>query len=163
MLGARDKDERERCLEAYKDEERKVKRCIYQSKKFQEEFGRKMNQDVNGNTKLFLKEVSKANVGKVKNSNRIKDGNGRLVLEEADVQRIWKEYYEDLYNIDTQKQVVVHMCGFDGVRRGNYFGREPIRRKEGEARVGKLKNGKAAGKDEFTGEKIKGGGNRVVD
>ena len=30
-------------------------------------------------------------------------------------------------------------------------------------RVGKLKNGKAACKDEITGEMIKGGGDRVVD
>ena len=41
-----------------------------------------MNQDVNGNRK-FLKEVSKANGRKVENSNRIKDRNGRLILEEA--------------------------------------------------------------------------------
>ena len=40
----------------------------------QEHFGRKMNQDVNGNRKLFWKEVSKANGGKVENFNRIKDG-----------------------------------------------------------------------------------------
>ena len=32
-----------------------------------------------------------------------------------------------------------------------------------EVRVGKLKKGKAAGKDEITGEIIKGGGDRVVD
>ena len=33
---------------------------IYQSKKeVHEQFGRKMNQDVNGNRKLFWKEVSK--------------------------------------------------------------------------------------------------------
>ena len=55
------------------------------------------------------------------------------------------------------------MCGFDGVRRGNYFRREPIRRTEIEVRVGKIKNEKAACKDEVTGEMIKGGGNRVVD
>ena len=30
-------------------------------------------------------------------------------------------------------------------------------------RVGKLKNGKAGGKDEITGEMIKGGGERVAD
>ena len=30
-------------------------------------------------------------------------------------------------------------------------------------RVGKLKNRKAAGRDEITGEMIKGGGDRVVD
>ena len=64
--------------------------------------------------KLFWKEVSEANVGKVENSNRIKDQNGRLVLEEADVQRNWE-------------QVAVLMCGFAGVQRRNYFGREPNR------------------------------------
>ena len=47
-----------------------------------------MNQDMNGNRKLFWKEVSKVNGEKVENSNRIKDGNGRLVLKEAEVQRI---------------------------------------------------------------------------
>ena len=34
----------------------------------------------------------------------------------------------------------------------------PIARTEAEVRVGKLKNGKAAGKDKITGEMIKGGG-----
>ena len=29
--------------------------------------------------------------------------------------------------------------------------------------MGKLKNGEAAGKDEVTGEKVKGGSNRVLD
>ena len=53
------------------------------------------------------------------------------------------------------------MCGFDRIRRSNYFGREPIGRTEVE--VGELKNGKAAGKDEITGEMIKHGGDRVVD
>ena len=120
VLGARDEDPRKRCLEVYKEEQRKVKRCIYQSKEeVQEQFGSKMNQDVNGNRKSFWKEVSKANGGNVENSNRIKDGNGRLVLEEAEVQRIWKEYYENLYNIDNKEQVAVYMCGFDGVQRGN--------------------------------------------
>ena len=49
-----------------------------------------------------------------------------MVLEEAEVERIWKGYYKDLYNIDTQEQVAVHICGFE-VRRGNYFGGERIR------------------------------------
>ena len=73
------------------------------------------------------------------------------------------KYFEHLYNIDTQEKVTVHMCGFDEIQRGNYFGGEPIRRDEVEVRMGELKNGKAAGKDEITGEKIKGGDGRVVD
>ena len=42
------------------------------------------------------------------------------------------------------------MCGFDGVRRGNYFGGGLNRRTEVKVRVGKPKNGKAASKDEVT-------------
>ena len=91
--------------------------------------------------------MSKANGGKVENSNRIKDGNGRLILEKDEVRRIWKEYYEELYNIDIQEHVAVHMCCFDEVRRGNYIGGEPIMRTEVKVRVGKVKNRKAAGND----------------
>ena len=86
-----------------------------------------------------------------------------LALEDFEVRRIWKGYSEDLYIIDAQEQVAVHLCGFDGVRRGNYFGGQPIKRMKVEVRVRKLKNGTAAGKDEVTGEMIKGGGDRVVD
>ena len=39
-----------------------------------------------------------------------------------------------------KKQVAVHMCGFNDIRRGNYFGEEPIGRAKVEGRVGKLKN-----------------------
>ena len=68
-----------------------------------------------------------------------------------------------MYNIYTQEQVAFHMCGLNGIRRGNYFGAELIGRTELRVRVDKLKNGKEAGKDEITGEIIKGGGDRVVD
>ena len=57
----------------------------------------------------------------MENSNRIKNGNARLALEEAEFRRIWKEYYMDLYNIETQEQVKVYLCGFDAIQRGNYF------------------------------------------
>ena len=89
VLGVRDEDGRERCFEVYKEEKRKVKRSIYQIKKeVQKQFGRKLNQDVNGDWILLWKEVSKAKEGKVKNSSRIKDRNGRLVMEEAEIRRI---------------------------------------------------------------------------
>ena len=105
VLGTRDEDAKEMFWEVYKEEKRKVKRSIYQSRKeVQEQFERKMNQDVNGNRKLFWKRVNNANEGKGENSNRIKDGNGRLALGEDEVPKIWKEYFEDLYNIDTQER-----------------------------------------------------------
>ena len=42
------------------------------------------------------------------------------------MQNIWKEYFVDLFNIDAQEQVAVHMCSFDGIRRSNYFGSETL-------------------------------------
>ena len=53
--------------------------------------------------------------------NRMKDENGRLVQGEDEVRRIWKDYFEDLYDIGTLEQVALHICGFDEIRRGNYF------------------------------------------
>ena len=84
---------------------------------------------------------------------KIKDRNGRLVQGEDEVRRIWKEYFEYLYNIDGQEQVAVNLCG-------NYLTGEPIERAEVEVRVEKLKSGKAAG-DDITGEMVKGGGDYI--
>ena len=71
------------------------------------------------------------------------------------------EELKNLYIIDTKEQVAVHMCGTDGIQRDNSFGEESIRRTEVEARVEKLKSGKATVKDEVTG-KIKGGGGMMM-
>ena len=53
-----------------------------------EQFGRKMTQNVSGNRKLFWKEISRANGGKVESCSRIKDENERLELGEDEVRRI---------------------------------------------------------------------------
>ena len=39
-----------------------------------------MNEDIDGNRKLFLKIMSRMNRGKLKSCSRIKDGNGSLAL-----------------------------------------------------------------------------------
>ena len=80
LLAASEEEAKERCMEAYREGKRKFKRCTYQSKKkVNEQFGRKMNKDVNRNKKLFWKEVSNVKGGKVESCSRIKDGNRRLV------------------------------------------------------------------------------------
>ena len=109
-------------MEACREEKRKVKTCIIHSKKkVNEQFGRKINKDVNENRKLFWKEVSNAKGGKVEKCSRIKDGHGRLAQREDEVRKFWKEYCKDLYNMDTQQEAAFHMCGFDGIRRDNCF------------------------------------------
>ena len=76
VLVASDEEAKERCMEVYREEMRKVKRCIIQSKnKVSEQFRRKMNEDVNGNSKLVWKEVNNVKGRKVESCSRIKDGN----------------------------------------------------------------------------------------
>ena len=94
---------------------------------------------------------------------RTKDGEGWLALGEDELQRIWKEYFDDLYNIETQELVAVYMGDFSGVQRGNYFRGEPIRRTKVEARVRRLKNIKVPGKDKVTLEMMQGGCEMVLD
>ena len=55
------------------------------------------------------------------------------------------------------------MCVFDGILRDSYFEGHHSGRTEVEVRVGKLKNGKATGEDEITGEMMKGECDRVGD
>ena len=66
----------------------------------------------------------------------IKGGNGRLAQGEDEVQRIWKKYFAELYNVGTQEQMAFQMCGFVGILRGNYYEGEPIGRAKVEVRVG---------------------------
>ena len=67
----------------------KFQTCIYYSKKNENEQPRKqINQDLNGNRKLFWKEASKVNGGKVESCNRIKDGNGKLSQGEVEIRMI---------------------------------------------------------------------------
>ena len=57
VSAASNEEAKERCMEACREEKRKVKKCIYHSKKkVNEQFGRKMNENVNRNKKLFWKE-----------------------------------------------------------------------------------------------------------
>ena len=94
---------------------------ISEQKEINEQFGRKMIEDVNGNRKLFWMEVSNEKGGKVESCSRVKDGNGRLAQVENKAGKIWKKYFKDLYNIDTQKEVGVYMFGFDGIWRRDNF------------------------------------------
>ena len=65
----RQKNDVWKCIEKIK-----VKSCIiHRKKKVNEQFGRKMNEDINGNMKLFWKEVSNKKGGKMDNCSKIKD------------------------------------------------------------------------------------------
>ena len=74
VLGTRDEVAKDRRMEVYKEERERLKGVFIRAKRKE---GRKMNQDLDGNRKLFWKEVTKIKGGKVESCHRIEDGNGR--------------------------------------------------------------------------------------
>ena len=68
-MEASDEEANERCMEVFREKERGVKRCIYQSKKkVNEQFARNMNEDMNRNRKLFWKRK----VGELQHNKELK-------------------------------------------------------------------------------------------
>src|SRR5678816_1679135 len=164
VLKANDEVSKERCLEFYKEEKRNTKRCIRRRKQeVNEQFGRRMNEDIQGNRKLFWKEARKVKNENKGNLLRIMNRDGAFVTDEMDVRGVWKEHFENLHNINSNDEVIVNVCGFDGARRNRYFGDKVISKEEVMGRVRKLKNGKSAVIDEITGEMIKNEGEMVID
>ena len=49
-----------------------------------------MKEDVNGNRKMFWKDVSNAKGGKLESCSRLNDGNGRLAQGEEEMRRKWR-------------------------------------------------------------------------
>ena len=43
---------------------------------------------------------------------------------------MWREHFENLHSVGNDEEVIVNVCGFDGVRRNRYFGDEVITREE---------------------------------
>ena len=76
------------------------------------------------------------------------------------MRRVWKEYFENLLKVGSNEVVIVNARGLEGVGRKEYFGNETITRDEVVEKVRKFKNGKAAGIDGITGERIKNGDER---
>ena len=102
MLEPRYETARERCITVYKKKREGYKPYIPG-----ENFGRKMNEDLGRDIKLFWKEVGKMNGRKVKRCIIIKEGNGKIGLGEDIVRITWKEHFTDLNNMNTKDQVAV--------------------------------------------------------
>ena len=80
VLGARKKTVKGRYKRIYKDKKGRVKKCIFFNvkKRVYQQFRIKMNQDLNGNRKLFWEEEDTAKEGKVETYCLIINRTGRF-------------------------------------------------------------------------------------
>ncbi len=121
-----------------------------------EEFGRKLCRDFSENKKLFRKEVKKVRGGAEVSSVWVRGKDGELVGDESELKQIWKAYFEELMNNETEGEALVTRMGIEAGR-----GRVPMQREIDrlgvEKAIARLKCGKAAGMDGITSEMLKYG------
>ena len=55
------------------------------------------------------------------NLQRIMNSDGSFVTVEMNVRKVWREHFENLHNVGSNEEVIVNVCGFDGLRRNRYL------------------------------------------
>jgi hypothetical protein len=146
--------ERKRLYEVYKEQKRRVKVAVKESKaKVKEDFEKKMESDFESNKKLFWKWVKNTRSVKNENACGVRAGNGDLIWNDEEGRERWREYFEGLYggNADEENDcnseivAVTEECELISMK-------ELLRLMRG------LPNGKAPGEDGVTNEMLKWGG-----
>ena len=79
-----------------------------------------MNQSAYGATNLFSKKISgKGERVEGKTCRKVTNGPGSLTVGKDCDQMTWKEYFEDIYDVETDEQAIVYICGSESARDGN--------------------------------------------
>ena len=148
--------------EDYRRKNHEVKRRVKEKKRMvDEKLGERLSKNFRENKKMFWKEVNSQSKVKEQMDMRIKDIDGNMVTEKNDVKRRWREYFEDLLNVDNGRvaELMDARIRVDGNERMEMeVTVEDVRKA-----VKKLKKGKAPGVDGITSEMLCSGGSCVLE
>ena len=150
--------------ECYKGRRKMVKRVVKNAKKVtNEKWERKLTENFEENKKMFWKEVKKLRKSELESEERVKDRNGRVLVESRDVSKRWAEYFGELLNVVDEREAVVVPVG-DGSRMPVFGGENDrlVSREEVNVAIKDMKEGKAAGLDGCAVEHVKRGGEAVI-
>ena len=93
----------------------------------------------------------------------IVDKDGKLLTNIDEILARWKEYCEELYNPEAQKDPKIITMLTNEESQYQYDKEPPIIKDEVIAAIKKLKNSKSPGTDNITAELLKGGGTPVMN
>ena len=149
--------------EIYKEKNVEVKRRVAEAKRnASNNWGRKLGGAYEDNKKMFWKELKRARKGESRTEETVKDGNGRL-LKGRDARKRWAEYFEDLLNVEEEREAeVVAVVGVEVPVMGEMNEKE-ITKEEVERALKATKAGKAPGVDGVRAEMMKEGGASAVE
>ena len=148
----------------YKRKRMEVKNVVKKAKREADErWGERMNESFRENSKMFWKELKRVRKGESGSESRIKDGSGRLLVEEEEIKKRWAEYFEELLNVwDEREANIVAVPGGRRMPVLNGMDESEINEKEVNDAINEMKTGKAPGMDGCAVESLKSGGVIVV-
>ncbi|XP_072377966.1 uncharacterized protein [Diabrotica undecimpunctata] len=146
----------------YKLQRIKVKDMVLAAKrKSWEEFGNKMEKDYHSNEKLFFKTLKNLRTEKAQQTpEQIRDKEGHLLHDNDHILDRWKQYFEDLLNIQNDVDIITEEP--EEVEQEDQI-QDEITMAETKEIIQKLKKGKAAGFDKITAEMLKNMGDKGIE
>ncbi len=139
----------------YLEKKREVKRQVAASKRRAwEEWSRDLNTSEGKNKMFRIAKQMKKDKKDVQGINYIKDENGAIKIEEAEVRDRWKRYFEELLN-DENENVIEEVSVVEGPI-------EDVTEEEVKRAVKGMKNGKAPGPSGVTADMFKSAGRTGV-
>ena len=140
-----------------------TKRKVEEAKRMSNfSWGQDFNRSYEENKKKFWEEVGRVRKGESRTEETVKDVNGRL-LRGNDARKSWAEYFEELLNVQEDREAdVVAVGGVQVPVMGEENERE-ITIEEVKRALNKMKGGKASGLDGVRVEMLKEGGVTVLE
>uniref|UniRef100_A0A1Y1M0F5 Reverse transcriptase domain-containing protein n=2 Tax=Photinus pyralis TaxID=7054 RepID=A0A1Y1M0F5_PHOPY len=150
----------EASYQVYKQQRIKVKAMVLQSKQQTwEEFGRKIETDSKTNQKLFYKVLKNLRKDKHHTLKYVKAKDDSVLTEEKAIIERWKEYFEELLNLDTQANFLTEEeISYTQSEEDSNIQMEELRKT-----IKYIKKGKSAGHDKINAEMLKNLGARGTE
>ena len=149
--------------ERYKEKKVEAKRKVDEEKRLANfRWGQDFSRSYEENKKKFWKEVKRVRKGGSRMEETVKDVNGRM-LKGNDARKRWAEYFEELLNVEEDREAVVVAVGGVQVPVMGDENERGITREEVKRALNETKAGKAPGMDGVRAEMLKEGGVTVLE
>ena len=157
-------ERREELKQLYKLKSREVKRKVKELKRRAgDRWGQKLTENFRENKRLFWKDVNEERKPKEKGGERVKSADGSVLMEPVAVRERWREYFEELLNVEEEGELQLTTMGRGGIRSRRIDEQGEIGRVEVERALEVMKCGKSTGIDGIAAELLKRGGISIVE
>ena len=100
--------------EVYKEKRREVKNLVKRAKRQADErWGVRVSEKFSESKKVFWKEIKRLRKNESSVEERVKDVNGSILVGANEVKMRWMEYFEDLLNVEDEREANVAAIGND--------------------------------------------------